>query len=104
MQYINAQQFRSQRKYRDGFFHLPTVLAANDPFLRRLYGVVSDVLDDRPYPKNSIEYEKRTLEIQHEISRRHFSTSERKFLNRLQVETGVELVKLTSTFLFVLFL
>ncbi len=81
---------------RDRFFHLPTVLAVNDPFLRRLYSAVSYVLDDHPYPSTPKEFHHRTHEIKHEIRNLTLSPDQHQFLQRLMKETGVTLVNFFS--------
>jgi len=82
--------------HRDRFFHLPTVIAENDPFLRRLYGVVSYVLDDHPYPSTPKEFRHRTHEIKHEIRNLNLDSDQQQFLRRLMTETGVTLVNFFS--------
>ena len=70
---------KSRRKIpsrHDRFFHLPTVLAENDPFLRRLYSVVSLVLDDHPYPATPNNFKRRTAEIKQNVRKfKSFSRS-----------------------------
>jgi hypothetical protein len=91
-------QFSTQRRRNpsrhDGFFRLPTVLAQNDPFLRRLYSVVSLVLDDHPYPATPEQFQKRTLEIKNNVENLNLSPDQNSFLRRLIKETGVSLVNL----------
>ncbi|CAF1544652.1 unnamed protein product [Adineta ricciae] len=87
----SRQRFPSNN---DRFFHLPTTIALNDPFLRRLYSVVSLVLDDHPYPSTREEFSRRTLEIEQNVRDLHLPSQQRKFLQRLQVETGISLVDL----------
>ncbi len=79
---------------RDRFFRLPTVLAQNDPFLRRLYSVVSLVLDDHPYPATPEQFHQRTLEIKQNVQNLNLSPDQNNFLRRLMKETGVSLVNL----------
>ena len=81
---------------RDQFFHLPTVLAENDPFLRRFYSLVLLVLDDHPYPKTGAEYARRTFEIQRNVRGLNLPSSQLRFLRRLTEETGVSLVRRLS--------
>lgn len=76
----------------DRFFHLPTVLAQNDPFLRRLYSVVSLILDDHPYPATPQQFSQRTREIQHNVAGLNLPPDQMNFLGRLMKETGVTLV------------
>lgn len=83
---------RRTASHRDQFFHLPTVLAENDPFLRRFYSLVLFVLDDHPYPKTSEEYARRTSEIQRHVRDLNLPPSQLRFLRRLTEETGVSLV------------
>lgn len=93
------------RKHRqDRFFRLPTVIAQNDVFLRRLYSVVSFYLDDHPYPSTPNEFHHRTREIKQNVRDLNLSPEQEQFLRRLMKETGVSLVRIsfvsfTSSFL-----
>ncbi|CAF3018341.1 unnamed protein product [Rotaria sp. Silwood2] len=78
----------------DRFFHLPTTIAENDPVLRRLYSIVSLVLDDHPYPSTRQEFYRRTSEIQRNVRNLNLSPMKQKFLHRLMSETDVTLVDL----------
>jgi hypothetical protein len=96
IRYTHQGQFTRPRKkivyYHDRFFLLPTVLAENDPFLRRLYGVVYRVLDDHPYPETSADFKRRTEEIKQNIRDLNLSPDQHNFLRRLMSDTGVTLV------------
>ncbi len=86
---------RSKRNFssrHDQFFHLPTTLAENDPFLRRLYGFVEYVLDDHPYPTTPAVFQQRTREIKKNIRDLNLPPYQQNFLRRLMSETGVTLV------------
>ena len=90
-----SRSSKSRRKisyYNDRFFHLPTVLAVNDPFLNRLYGAVSNVLDDHPYPETTEDFRRRTAEIKQNVQNLNLSADQQGFLRRLMTETGVTLV------------
>jgi hypothetical protein len=83
---------RKPALHRDQLFHLPTVLAQNDPFLRRLYSVVLFILDDHPYPHTREQHARRTSEIEKKIRDLNLLPSQLRFLHRLSEETGVSLV------------
>ena len=88
------------RKYShrgDRFPHLPTVLAQNDPFLRRLYGAVSFIIDDHPYPTTQEEFQRRDGEIRWKLRALNLNPGQQKFLRRLETETSVSLVGLLRT-------
>ncbi|CAF1533020.1 unnamed protein product [Adineta steineri] len=85
---------RKLTSHQDRFFHLRTTIALNDPFLRRLYSVVSLVLDDHPYPSTRDEFQRRTYEIDKNIQELNLSSHQSKFLRRLMNETGISLVDL----------
>lgn len=87
-----SKQARKFLPRRDKIFHLPTALAENDPFLRNLYGVVTFILDDHPYPSTREEYYQRTYDIQRELQHLHLPPVKQKFLDRLLQETGVTVV------------
>lgn len=70
------------------------MLAQNDPFLRRLYSFVSNVLDDHPYPSTKEEYNRRIYEIQRNVENLNLPPEQYQFLQRLMEETGVNLVDL----------
>lgn len=92
---MNSRQSISKSKrsfHRDRFFYLPTVLALNDPFLRRLYSIVAFHLDDHPYPSTEKEFNRRTYQIQRNIQDLNLSPEQHQFLQRLMIETGVTLV------------
>ena len=93
---------RKVLSHRDSFFHLPTTLAQNDPFLRRLYGVVSYYLDDHPYPSTREEFERRTFEIKQNVRDLNLRPDQQTFLERLMSETGVTLVNFSSKLNFLL--
>jgi len=101
--YSHQRQFKpfthqlstSKRKYssrHDRVFHLPTIIAQNDPFLRRLYGVVALILDDHPYPSTPEEFNRRTEEIKRNVQDLNLSPYELNFFHRLIKETGVTMV------------
>jgi len=95
MYYRHQGQFIPKRKFlfrQDQFFHLPTTIAVNDPFLRRLYSVVALVLDDHPYPSTPQQFAQRTIEIEENIRRLNLAPDQLKFLRRLMKETGITLV------------
>jgi hypothetical protein len=95
----NSHSSKPRRKlfyHHDQFFHLPTVIAENDPFLRRVYSAVSLVLDDHPYPVTQQDFTRRTYEIQQNLRELNFSPSQLKFLDRLMTETRVNLVSLLT--------
>ncbi len=79
---------------RDRFFHLPTALAVNDPFLRRLYGVVIDVLDDHPYPSTPDEFRLRTREIKRDVQNLNLPPDQQQFIQRIMSDTGVSVVSI----------
>ena len=84
------------RKHRrDQFLRLPTVIAENDVFLRRLYSVVSFYLDDHPYPSTPDEFRWRTREIKQNVRDLNLSPEQEQFLRRLMKETGVSLVRIS---------
>ncbi|UJR14011.1 hypothetical protein I4U23_001010 [Adineta vaga] len=93
----SASASKAKQRYpshHDKFFHLPTTIALNDPFLRRLYSVVSLVLDDHPYPSTREEFSRRTHEIERNVRELHLTSNQMKFLQRLVAETGITLVDL----------
>jgi hypothetical protein len=93
----NTRRLQPKRKiisHQDQFFHLPTTIALNDPFLRRLYSVVSFVLDDHPYPATREDFQRRTYEISKNIQDLNLSSQQLKFLRRLMTDTGVTLVSI----------
>ena len=95
----NSQFSRRQRivsSHRNDHFHLPTTIAQNDPFLRRLYHVVAVILDDHPYPSTPEEFDRRTQQIKENIQDLHLTLSQHKFLRRLIKETDVTLVNIFS--------
>ncbi|CAM4887464.1 unnamed protein product [Rotaria socialis] len=92
--YNHLKLKRKIASHRDRFFHLPTTIAENDPFLRRLYSVVYLVLDDHPYPSTQEEFYHRTYQIQRNIRDLNLVPSQHKFLNQLMAETSVNLVDL----------
>lgn len=71
---------------------LTRLIAQRDPLLQRLNNVASFVLDDHPYPRNSKDFQRRTVEINRNIRHLHLSSSARKFLDDLMMETGVNVV------------
>lgn len=78
----------------DKFFHLPTVIAEKDPFLQRLYHVVTLVLDDHPYPSTQKEFYRRTYEIEQNVQDLNLSLTQYRFLDRLRIETDISQVRL----------
>lgn len=88
-----ADPSQKRRFPQDKFFHLPTAIALNDPFLRQVYGVVSQILDDHPYPTTRDEFRRRTREINRNIRELYLHTTQLNFLQRLMVETGINVVR-----------
>jgi hypothetical protein len=91
-QYAKRKQKSSSNYDQLPFFHLPTELAENDPFLRGLYSFVIFALDDHPYPSTSAEFYRRTFEIRKNVRDLNLEPSQGRFLKRLMEETGVSLV------------
>ena len=93
-----VRKFR-RSSHRDRFFRLPTVLAQNDIFLRRLYSAVSFYLDDHPYPSTPEDFLRRTHEIKQNVRDLNLSPEQNQFLQQLKTETGVSLVNLSTKIL-----
>lgn len=93
-----SSRYPIRRHRRDQFFRLPTVMAQNDVFLRRLYSVVSFYLDDHPYPSKPDEFRRRTREIKQNVHDLNLSPEQEQFLRRLMKETGVSLVRISLSF------
>ena len=88
-----GKQTRKATSRQNQFFHLPTVIAQNDPFIQNIYGVVELVLDDHPYPKTRDDFRRRTYEIEQNIRDLNLSKYQHRFLQDLMFETRVTLVR-----------
>ena len=85
--------YRTFSNHNDQLF-LTKILAKRDPLLRELNGLASFVLDDHPYPKTKKQFDRRTQEIDRKIKHLRLSSSDQKFLDRLMMETGVNVVRI----------
>jgi hypothetical protein len=80
--------------YRHDQVFLTRILAQKEPFLEELNSLASFVLDDHPYPRTKEQFNRRTEEINKNIKHLHLSSSDKKFLDRLMMETGVTMVRI----------